>query len=218
MNLQAHVIIINGVDKTYQVESIRLDGYKYAIKFQNTEKIYSYSRDNVIWITNPTPIDLESCHIFVNGKKETNIQAIHLFVQYIIKYYAITYGSGFVKHYSGNDVDIRRSCLTGRATNIFDYLQQCAGINTLGINEDDESSEGILSSVYSRIDFVDESTAASSYINPNQGIKQFNLETPLFPFGCNASQMRAVKAALTNQISVSKALLVPVKPRLFSIS
>ena len=31
MNLQAHVIIINGVDKTYQVESIRLDGYKYAI-------------------------------------------------------------------------------------------------------------------------------------------------------------------------------------------
>lgn len=202
MNLQAHVIIINGVDKTYQVESIRLDGYKYAIKFQNTEKIYSYSRDNVIWITNPTPIDLENCHIFVNGKKETNIQEIRLFAQNAIKYYAITYSSGFVKHYYGNDVDIRRSCLTGRATNIFDYLRQCAGINTLGINEDDESSEGILSSVYSRIDFVDESTAAGCYINPRQGIKRFNLETPLFPFGCNASQMRAVKAALTNQISV----------------
>ena len=202
MNLQAHVIIINGVDKTYQVESIRLDGYKYAIKFQNTEKIYSYSRDNVIWLTNPTPIDFENCHIFVNAKKEKNIQEIRLFAQNAIKYYAITYSSGFVKHYSGNDVDIRRSCLTGRATNIFDYLRQCAGINTLGIDEDDESSEGILSSVYSRIDFVDESTATSSYINPNQGIKRFNLETPLFPFGCNASQMRAVKAALTNQISV----------------
>ena len=202
MNLQAHVIIINGVDKTYQVESIRLDGYKYAIKFQNTEKIYSYSRDNVIWLTNPTPIDFENCHIFVNAKKEKNIQEIRLFAQNAIKYYAITYSSGFVKHYSGNDVDIRRSCLTGRATNIFDYLRQCARINTLGIDEDDESSEGILSSVYSRIDFVDESTAASSYINPNQGIKRINLETPLFPFGCNASQMRAVKAALTNQISV----------------
>ena len=202
MNLQAHVIIINGVDKTYQVEYIRLAGYKYVIKFQNTDKTYSYSRDNVIWITNPTSIDFENCHIFINGKKEKNIQAIYLFVQNAIKYYAITYGSGFVKHYSGNDVDIRRSCLTGRATNIFNYLRLCAGINTLGINEDDKSSEGILSSVYSRIDFVDESTVASSYINPNQGIKQFNHETPLFPFGCNASQMRAVKAALTNQISV----------------
>lgn len=202
MNLQDHAIIINGVDKTYQVDSIKLDGYKYAIKFQNTEKVYSYSKDNIIWIKNPAAIDFENCHIFVNGKKEKNIQAIHLFAQNAIRYYAITYGSGFVKHYSGNDVDIRRSCLTGRATNIFDYLRQCARINNLGINEDDESSEGILSSVYSRIDFVDESTAASSYINPNHGIKRFNLETPLFPFGCNASQMRAVKMALTNQISV----------------
>ena len=81
MNLENHIIIINGVDKTYQVDSIRLDGYKYAIKFQNTDKIYSYSRDNVLWLTNPITIDFENCHIFVNGKKEKNIQAVHLFAQ-----------------------------------------------------------------------------------------------------------------------------------------
>ncbi|MDE6076965.1 MAG: hypothetical protein K2G29_04475, partial [Muribaculaceae bacterium] len=202
MNLQNHIIIVNGTDKTYQVESIRLDGYKYAIKFQNTDKIYSYSKEKVIWLTNPSPIDFEGSHIFVNGKKEKNIQAVHLFAQDSIKYYAITYSSGFVKHYSGREVDFRRSCLTGRAINIFDYLRQCAGINTLGINENDESSEGILSSVYSRISFVDEATAAAVYLHPSQDIKRFNLETPLFPFGCNASQMRAVKAALSNQISV----------------
>ncbi len=202
MNLENHIIIINGVDKTYQVDSIRLDGYKYAIKFQNTDKIYSYSRDNVLWLTNPTSIDFENCHIFVNGKKEKNIQAVHLFAQNTAKYYAITYGNGFVKHYSGNEVDIRRSCLTGEATNVFDYLQQCAGINTLGINEDGESSDGILSSVYSRISFVDDETSAAVYMSPNKGLKRYGNGTALFPFGCNASQMRAVKAALTNQISV----------------
>ncbi len=202
MNLENHIIIINGVDKTYQVDSIRLDGYKYAIKFQNTDKIYSYSRDNVLWLTNPITIDFENCHIFVNGIKEKNIQAVHLFAQNTVKYYAITYGNGFVKHYSGNEVDIRRSCLTGEATNVFDYLQQCAGINTLGINEDGESSDGILSSVYSRISFVDEETAAAVYMSPNKGLKRYGNGTALFPFGCNASQMRAVKAALTNQISV----------------
>ena len=202
MNLQNHIIIVNGTDKTYQVESIRLDGYKYAIKFQNTDKIYSYSKEKVIWLTNPSPINFEGSHIFVNGKKEKNIQAVHLFAQDSIKYYAITYSSGFVKHYSVSEVAFRRSCLTGRATNIFDYLRQCAGINTLGVNENDESSEGILSSVYSRISFVDEATAAAVYLHPSQDIKRFNLETPLFPFGCNASQMRAVKAALSNQISV----------------
>ncbi|WP_290460670.1 AAA domain-containing protein, partial [Bacteroides caecimuris] len=202
MNLENHIIIINGVNKTYQVESIRLDGYKYAIKFQNTDKIYSYSRDNILWLTNPTSIDFENCHVFANGKKEKNIKAIHLFANNAVRYYAITYGSGFVKHYSGNEVDIHRSCLTGKATNVFDYLQQCAAINTLGINEEDESSEGILSSVYSKISFVDEETAAAVYMSPGRGLRCYSNDTALFPFGCNASQMRAVKAALTNQISV----------------
>ena len=202
MNLENHIIIINGVNKTYQVESIRLDGYKYAIKFQNTDKIYSYSRDNILWLSNPTSIDFENCHVFANGKKEKNIKAIHLFANNAVRYYAITYGSGFVKHYSGNEVDIHRSCLTGKATNVFDYLQQCAAINTLGINEEDESSEGILSSVYSRISFVDEETAAAVYMSPGRGLRRYSNDTALFPFGCNASQMRAVNIALTNQISV----------------
>jgi len=202
MNLQTHVIIINGVNKTYQVESIRLDGYKYAIKFQNSEKIYSYSKDNVIWLTNPTSIDFENCHIFVNGKKGRNIKAVNLFAKNATKYYAITYSSDFVKHYPESNVDIRRCCLTCQATNVLVYLQQCAGINTIGINEVDEISEGILSSLYSKIDFIDEITAAAVYTNPNQGMSQRHIETPIFPFGCNASQGRAVKAALSNQISV----------------
>lgn len=202
MDLQSNVIIIKGVNKTYQVESIRLDGYSYAIKFHNTAKTYSYLRDNVIWLTHPTSIDFENSHIFVNGRNEKNIQTIHLFTKNTTKYYAITFGSGFVKHYAEDEVEIHHSCLTGDAANIFNYMQQCARLNTLGINEDDESSEGILSSVYSRIDFVDESTAASSYLNPKQGIKRHDFKRLLFPFGCNANQIRAVKAALTNQISV----------------
>ncbi len=202
MNLLKHVIIINGVDKTYQVESIRLDGYKYAVKFQNTDKVYSYSEDKVIWLTNPIPIEFEGCHVFVNGRKEKNIKEISLFANNGSKYYAITYGNDFTKHYAESEVDIRQSCLSSKTTSIFDYLRQCAGINTLGINEEDESAEGILTSIYSRIDFVDENTVAAVYLNPLQDIKKHNLGSILFPFGCNTSQMQAVKAALTNQISV----------------
>lgn len=202
MNLQQHVIIINGVDKTYQVESIRLNGNKYAVKFQNADKVYSYSQDKVIWLTNPIPIEFEGCHVFVNGRKEKNIKEISLFANNGSKYYAITYGNDFTKHYAESEVDIRQSCLFGKTTNIFDYLRQCAGTNTLGINEEDESSEGILTSIYSRIDFVDVNTAAAIYLNPQQGIATSQPGSILFPFGCNASQQRAVKAALSNQISV----------------
>lgn len=202
MNLQKHVIIINGVDKTYQVESIRLNGYKYAVKFQNSDKVYSYSRDKVAWLTNPLSIEFEGCHVFVNSKKEKNIKAIYLFSNDGIKYYAITFGRDFTKHYAESEVEIRRSCLTGKTTNVFDYLRQCAGINTLGIDEEDESSEGILTSIYSHIDFVDENTAAAVYLNPQRSIKKSKLGTIFFPFGCNASQEQAVKAVLSNQISV----------------
>ena len=202
MNLQKHVIIINGVDKTYQVESIRFDGYKYAVKFQNADTVYSYNGDKVIWLTNPLPVEFEGCHVFVNGKKEKNIKVISLFADNGTKYYAITYGKDFTKHYTEDEVDIRSSCLSEKNTNILDYLRQCAGINTDCINEKDSLLKEILTSIYSRIDFVDVATAAAVYLNPQQGIKTSHLGSILFPFGCNASQERAVKAALSNQISV----------------
>lgn len=202
MNLQKHVIIIKGVDKTYQVESIRFDGYMYAVKFQNADKVYSYSGDKVIWLTNPLPVEFEGCHVFVNGKKEKNIKVISLFADNGTKYYAITYDKDFTKHYTEGEVDIRSSCLSEKNTNILDYLRQCAGINTDCINEKDSFLKEILTSIYSRIDFVDVATAAAVYLNPQQGIKTSHLGSILFPFGCNASQERAVKAALSNQISV----------------
>ena len=131
MNLQKHVIIINGVDKTYQVESIRPVGNKYAVKFQNTDKVYTYSEDKVIWLTNPLSVEFDSCHVFVNGKKEKNIKEISLFANNDSKYYAITYSKDFTKHYAESEVDIRRSCLSDKTTNVFEYLRLCAGINTL---------------------------------------------------------------------------------------
>lgn len=202
MNPENHIILINGVNKTFQVESIRLDGHKYAIKFQNSDKTYSYSRKNVLWLTNPLILDIENCHIYVNGRRQNNCMSIHLFVGDTEKFYAIKYANGFVRHFPGNAVDINRSCIVGKATEIFDYLHQCAGINTLGNDEEDGTSEGILSTIYSNIDFVDEKTAAAVYLDSNRGIKKSTIDSILFPFGCNASQEGAVKAALSNQISV----------------
>lgn len=202
MNLENHIIIINGVDKTYQVDSIRLDGHQYAIKFQNSEKIYSYSTNNVLWLTNPLPLNISDCYIYVNGRQVNNVKSIHLFSSNDERYYAIIYGSDFIRHYSENEIDIRRSCLTGKAIGVFDYLRMCAGINTLGINVDGKLSEGILTSIYSKINFLDETTAAAVYLHPELGVSHRKIGNLLFPFGCNASQERAVKEAISNQISV----------------
>lgn len=204
MNLQDNFILINGVDKTLEVESIEPDGNRYKVKFQNSDKTYSYARGNVVWMTNPEPVDFENCRVFVKGKKEKNIKAIRLFSVRGKKYYSITYGSDYKKHYQESDVDIRRSCLSGSATALLDYFRSCAGVNKLGIDgkKVDEDARQILLSIYEKVDFIDEETAAAVYLDPARGIRQRAVGTPLFPFGCNASQEKAVNIALSNQFSV----------------
>ncbi|MCX4264359.1 MAG: AAA domain-containing protein [Muribaculaceae bacterium] len=202
MNLAKHIIIINGDNKTSQVESIKPDGHQYAIKFLNSDKTYRYSRNNVLWLTNPLTVDIENCHIYVNGRRANNVTSIHLFAGDTKKFYAVRYANGSVRHLPENDIDIKRSCIVGKATDVFDYMQQCAGVSTLGADEVDSSSEGLLSAIYSNIDFVDDKTAAAIYLDSHRDIKKNKIGTILFPFGCNASQERAVKAALSNQISV----------------
>lgn len=203
MNLEKHIIIINNVNKTYQVESIHPDRHHYAIKFQNSDKTYSYSRNKVLWLTNPSILDIENCHIYANGRRENKVMSILLFVGDTERFYAIKYANGFVQHLPEKAVDIKRSCIVGKVTDVFGYMHQCARISTLGADEEGGgTSEGILSAIYSNIDFVDEKTAAAVYLDSNRGIRKSTIDSILFPFGCNASQERAVKAALSNQISV----------------
>ncbi|MCM1140579.1 MAG: DNA2/NAM7 family helicase [Muribaculum sp.] len=203
MDLLKHIILIEGVDKTNQVESIKLDTYKYAIKFTNNVKVYSYKRNRVVWLTHPVSLYLSNSYIYINGKLDRSVKFLHLFANGIIKYYAVTFENDFVKHFKYDEIEIRRSCLTGPALQVFDYFGQCAAVNTLGLSEESNPhDESILSAIYSHIEFVEDTTAAAAYLNPKKGLLKRQSDSPIFPFGCNASQQRAVVAALANQISV----------------
>lgn len=202
MNLKQHIILIKGVNKTYSVESIEHHVDKFIVKFENSDKIYTYGQDNVVWLKNPVDLNIENIHVFINGRNDNHIKSVTVFSCNTAKFYAIESENGFVKQYMENEVEIRTSCLSGSTLNLFDYFRQCAGINTVGAMEDEPDSKGILSSIYSRIDFIDDNTVAATYLNPDKGINTNRTDFPIFPFGCNASQEKAVKIALSNQISV----------------
>lgn len=204
MDLRNNIIIVNGINKTYQVEFIKLIDNKYSISFLNSPKIYSYNKERIIWLNKPIPIDITNLHIFIKGKKEPCIKSVNLFIGYGLKYYSISFQNNFIKQYPETDIEIRTSCLSDKSLDIFNYFKICSGINTLGINneKDKANTKGILSSIYSHIDFIDDCTAAAKYLNPSKGIASYSTKTIIFPFGCNASQKRAVKIALSNQISV----------------
>jgi hypothetical protein len=98
------------------------------------------------------------------------------------------------------ELSVTTSCLAEPdANNVLAYLKQIAFLSEL------KSDQGIrlLANQYKKIDFIGENTALSKYLNPKRAkLKKCKESTPIFPFGCNASQYKAVKAAMENSISV----------------
>ncbi len=70
--------------------------------------------------------------------------------------------------------------------------------------KNEETGEKLLAKRFEKISFVGSDVALAKYLNPSslQVGKMGRENTPIFPFGCNNSQYKAVKNAMENQISV----------------
>ena len=68
----------------------------------------------------------------------------------------------------------------------------------------EETGEKLLFKRFDKISFVGSDVALARYLNPSsvQVSKRGHEYIPIFPFGCNNSQYKAVKNAMENQISV----------------
>ena len=97
---------------------------------------------------------------------------------------------------------IIESCLTqSQSSNVFEYIKQIAGLSNI---RNEETGEKLLSKRFDKISFVGSDVALAKYLNPSslQGKRTGREYIPIFPFGCNNSQYKAVKNAMENQISV----------------
>lgn len=97
---------------------------------------------------------------------------------------------------------IIESCLAqSQSSNVFEYIKQIAGLSNL---KNEETGEKLLSKKFDKISFVGSDVALAKYLNPSslQGKRTEREYIPIFPFGCNNSQYKAVKNAMENQISV----------------
>ena len=106
------------------------------------------------------------------------------------------------RDYRRNDLHIIESCLTqSQSSNVFEYIKQIAGLSNL---KNEETGEKLLSKRFDKISFVGSDVALAKYLNPSslQGKRTGREYIPIFPFGCNNSQYKAVKNAMENQISV----------------
>lgn len=195
-------IIVKGQPKALQIERIDLESNGvYVIKFKNSPKYFHYRRSDVKILTDAVWHDHLYLKVYTNGREEHNVADVRSFSQGRLTHWRITYGNGYVRDYLHGTINVIHSCLEdSKARNAFEYLKRIALINELG---KDEEHGGILPQLYEKIEFIDDQLAIAPYLNPVQNkVKKYSHSSFAFPFGCNASQERAVTAAFENQISV----------------
>ena len=203
MNTRYYMVIIKGEIKTSEIMSC---GYnrntqKWDVKFNNG-KTYSYAYLNVEKLTDPEVLNPNMYRISREGREFFEVNVIYVFRSGRESYWHICFGDGSERDYRRNDLHIIESCLAqSQSSNVFEYIKQIAGLSNL---KNEETGEKLLSKKFDKISFVGSDVALAKYLNPSslQGKRTEREYIPIFPFGCNNSQYKAVKNAMENQISV----------------
>lgn len=195
-------IIIDGEDKTDSVERCWYTSRpnRCHVIFCNFPKTYSYVPSKVLWLKDPAVFDPQHCHLLHKGRRIEPLSYIAAFQQGSRRFWYVEYANGTGVHYKGADVELVRSCLEEPpAQDRFAYLRDVAELNPLKTDD----GQKLLLMQYQKIDFVSDRSAAALYLNPGKDSpRQFPVPPLIYPFGCNASQQRAIQAAFGNQISI----------------
>ena len=203
MNTREYMILIKDEIKTSEIRSCNYNReiQKWDIKFNNG-KVYSYAYPNVKKLTDPTVLNPNMYHVGREGREFFDISAIYVFKNGVESYWHICFGDGSERDYRQDDLHIIESCLNqSQAANVFEYIKQISGLCTI---KNDDTGEKLLSKQIDKISFVGNDVALAKYLNPSSGKNKKSKYhyNPIFPFGCNSSQYKAVKNAMENQICV----------------
>lgn len=198
------MIVIDGQIKTSQIVRCSISqrrGRCDVIFINKPYRTYSYSASKVVWLTDPVLFDPQHCHLFHNSCQLGPLTFIAAFQQGRRKFWYIEYQNGVCASYPGSEIRLVKSCLADKqAQCVFEYLRSVAAINPLKSEDDDTP---LLLRQYRSIDFVGDDRAAAPYLNPQEfRLQKYTASSLIYPFGCNASQQRAIQAAFENQISI----------------
>lgn len=201
MNTKQNMLIANNRIITSDVVFCKYNNStcKYDVKFRNGQ-LYHYNYNSIKWLKNPEVLNPAQYKISREGREFFGITAIYLFSSPYCQYLHICFENGTERDYNASELQMVESCLNAASSNnVFSYLKEIANLVSLRA----EDGTKLLSKQYEKLSFIGKDKAIAPYLNP-QDYSNTAKQTapPIFPFGCNTSQFKAVKAALENQISV----------------
>ena len=163
--------------------------------------IYHYGYNSVRILENPVELNLKDYKFTnLNGYVFNNITKCLQFNDGDIAYYRMFYNNGTIKSYKSSELNIDKNILENKTiSSLFDYYKRVSEITGIP----DENGTNTLTSKYEKNSFISENTVLAKYLKSEQNsYKKADNNTVIFPFGCNLSQIVAVKNALHNQVSV----------------
>lgn len=196
MNIYEYLILVEGKDKTSEIESCEYRDTNYYILYENNSTEERYEKHQVQKLGNPKEILTQGLKVTHRGRELSNIKTILQFTEY----WKVIFGNGKSYFYLRKNLVVERSALLNQE--IKDYFQYFKLLSEQVSIKTDEGTS-LLASQYKKINFVSEKTALATYLTPGgKGIKGSLPNCIIYPFGCNRSQMQAVERTLSNQISV----------------
>ena len=171
----------------------------WAVKFSTSQRIFNYNKSRLLYLTNPISVDLIEKGLYIKNKHITNVSELLKFDDGRYCFYHVIYNNGFYENLVGDEVYVTRTPIDKNGGTTWEYLNKLAtetGLMT-------EGGDNILALQYGIIDVKRDNVPLAQYLGDKTKLTSFRApNTIYYPFGCNASQKKAVENALTNQVSI----------------
>ena len=171
----------------------------WAVKFSTSQRIFNYNKSRLLYLTNPISVDLIEKGLYIKNRHITHVSELLKFDDGRHVFYHVVYNNGFTENLDGNDVYVTRTSIDKNGGTTWEYLNKLATETGLMTEEGDN----ILALQYGIIDVKRDNVPLAQYLGDKTKLATFRApNTIYYPFGCNASQKKAVENALTNQVSI----------------
>jgi len=176
---------------------------QFYVRFRQGEKVLHYNPDKVDVATFSRQLDPPfRIKRKTDGEVFHHILGVRVFEGRENKAYRIIYENGNAKNYPATYLDIEEHIDDTRSINVWEYLNEVAKYNVIPV-DDKEDKTVSLADKYKKMEFVAKNSLLESYLNVNSYSENAGMPSaPIFPFGCNRSQYKAVRNALENKLSV----------------
>lgn len=196
MNLKKEMVIIDNQIKD-NINSCKFNdrNNNYIVKYYNSNKPYFFSKLRLKYLTNPISIKLNNYIFYGNNELLENLKEIYEFNYYGDFYYRVFFKNNTYMEFKNDEF----KKVNKDSYNVIKYMKDVSNITSLTTEDGDK----LLRKQMDKIKIDSLNTALANYLKMSDNlIKPNNVETLIFPFGCNSSQYEAVENAIYNKISV----------------